>query len=83
MSPTPPSYLTFTKKGSYTEGETGKETAGKWLISADARSLALYAPTAQPTFTHQLRTQTPDSLVLARQGRHGMVIYTYIRQKNK
>lgn len=81
-TPTPPIFLKFSAKGTYSEGAAGKESTGKWLISADTSSIAMFAPSENPSFDRQLRTHTSDSLVLARQGRHGMVIYTYVRYKS-
>ena len=65
----------------------GSET-GFWALNPEKWTLALLTgPRAtrriirESDYRHRIRRLTPDSLVLARQGRHGDVTETYVRAR--
>ena len=73
--------LTFWTDGTYHHQKTGYTRTGQWALDEAARTLALtdqlQADLDQEDYRHKIRKLNADTLVLAWQGRHGMVTELY------
>lgn len=86
-----PSFLSLNRKGKFAEYDTLNRREGKWYFHEDSTRIRLaytqengtkiIRSERDPDFRYVLKTLTEDSLVLAIQGRHGMVERIYIRTK--
>jgi len=71
----------FGTNGSFTEDHYpgGSSQVGTWGLSGGDRTLLLhYTDQSNRDLTYEVRTLTTDTLSIAWQGRHGMVVETYV-----
>lgn len=88
-----PQYLLVAKDGAFREYDNDNHSEGRWYINKDKTRMALVydiqngltlenEPQSEPEEMHyryEIREVSPEKLVLAIQGRHGMVEKTYIQ----
>lgn len=81
-------YFILINDGSFREYDTFNYSEGSWLMNKSRDRVALVyliqngikipPEKRDTTFRYELKTISPDSLVLAIQGRHGMMAKTYL-----
>lgn len=84
-----PTFLRFVRNGEFIRFDNDGYNQGLWDISADQAGRMRFSYTTQngvevsalnqdKYYRFQLQKRTPDTLIIAQQGRHGMVRSTYL-----